>query len=666
MPAETGYNSQVGPAPASSLPRADPTAFGAGIGAGIEAIGNSLHRADMTNMSIERQQRADSEAASFNARFAQLREAADKASVDARNNAAPGGVGHADQMRQWLDENSKSLLDGITDRRVQRSAQAQIAEFGSRFNSSEYQWQEGRRVGKIVTDQGNVIDAAANRAERLVDPKAFGEELSFYHQGVMSLEGTPADVKAKLIHEGEQAITGGFANGMLRRDPKALKRALDSGEFDSMLSKEQMQHLRSGIDVEIRRRDAATKAQSALQLHLEKEALQTDRAKLETGAGTPQDWETLAQRYDAIGDNSSAVTARAQGAGMAAAIGHRGDSLPQLDQQIASLTSIRNNGKGLTPHEAATLTGLTDLRGQLAGMLGQPGGAMLALQFATGKPVAPINPADPSSLQARAAYAKGAAAQYGRVAVDPLLPNEIPMFKDLASGGTQQRLQALEMIQGFGDPQVIRAAAAQVAGADDGAFRIASQLPISVARDVLRGSETIKSGPQVWNEARARADFNKWYGRTLSMVGGSYRSDIFQAAKSFYGQRAVEGGEQAYNPGRFAEAIETMIGRMPDPNGATGGIARHSQGIVLVPQGMRPDALLQRFARAGADDYARASGAKVPHWSDGTPLTRTQLIGTLPTAIDGAGHYGFRGPGGRLIEASPGVPYIVDINRLAK
>ncbi|WP_287459189.1 hypothetical protein [Sphingomonas sp.] len=665
MPAETGYNSQVGPAPASSLPRADPTAFGAGIGAGIEAIGNSLHRADMTNMSIERQQRADSEAASFNARFAQLREAADKASVDARNNAAPGGVGHADQMRQWLDENSKSLLDGITDRRVQRSAQAQIAEFGSRFNSSEYQWQEGRRVGKIVTDQGNVIDAAANRAERLVDPKAFGEELSFYHQGVMSLEGTPADVKAKLIHEGEQAITGGFANGMLRRDPEALKRVLDSGEFDSMLSKEQMQHLRSGIDVEIRRRDAATKAQSALQLHLEKEALQTDRAKLETGAGTPQDWETLAQRYDAIGDNSSAVTARAQGAGMAAAIGHRGDSLPQLDQQIASLTAIRNNGTGLTPHEASTLTGLTALRGQLAGMLGQPGGAMLALQFATGKPVAPINPADPSSMRMRTAYAKAAAAQYGRPTADPLLPTELPTFRDLMTGGPSQKMEALQLIQGFGDPQVIRAAAAQIAGPGNAPFRIASQLAPSIAREVLQGEETLKSAPQVWNEARASADFNKWYGPMLRWIPGSYRDDVFKAAKAFYGQRAVNGGEQAYNPGRFAEAIETVLGRMPEPNGATGGIARTKSGIVLVPQGVKPDDLLTRFRRASAEDYARASGGGVPIWSDKTPLTRTELVNLLPTAI-GNGRYGFRGPNGQLVHDKRGGDYVVDFNGLAQ
>lgn len=656
MAVERGYESQVGPAAPTPAPRADPNAFGASVGAGLEAVGDALHRLD-----------TDSQAADFNARFAQLREAADNQSIDARKSAAPGAAGHAQQMKDWWDAQSAGILDGIKDRRLQRSAQAQLAEFGARLNSSEYQWQLGQQAGKIVADQAKAADLAANRAYRFTDPATLGEEFKFARSSIMDLQGASADVKDRLIHEHEAAAAGGFFNGVIDRGkPRDALALLDTGAYDSILTKEQMQHLRNKAEVETRRIDGANKAQAAIQLKLQKEALATRRAVLETGAGNPQDWDNLAADYDAIGDTSSAVTVRAKGTSMAATIGYRGDTPSELDTKIASLQAIRHNAAGLSPREASTLSGLIDLRGQIVGMLGQPGGAMLALQFATGKPVAPLNPADPSSMQARAAYAKGAAAQYRRPTAEPLLPTDLPTFKDLASGAPQQKLQALQMIQGFGDPQVIRAAAAQVAGADDGAFRIASQLPISIARDVLQGSETIKSGPQVWNEARARADFNKWYGRTLSMVGGSYRSDIFDAAKSFYGQRAVQGGEQAYNPGRFAEAIETVIGRMPDPNGATGGIARHSQGIVLVPQGMKPDALLQRFARASAEDYARASGAKVPHWSDGTALTRTELVRSLPTAIDGAGHYGFRGPGGKLIETSPGVPYIVDINRLAK
>lgn len=654
MPVERGYDSQVGPAAPTPAPRADPNAFGASVGAGLEAVGDSLHRLD-----------TDSQAAGFSAKFAQLREAADNASVDARRNADAGGAGHAEKMKDWWDAQSAGMLDGIKDRRLLRSAQAQLAEFGARFNSSEYQWQLGQQAGKIVADKAQERDTAANRAYRMSDPKAFAEELSLGRQSIEDLQGVSADVKDKLIREHDATVSVGFLNGMKDRDPASVAKVLNTGAFDDILSAAQMEHLRNAAEVAVRRNDAAAKADAAHQLNLLKKDLAARKAELNTGAGTPQDWFNLANSYESIGEKAFAIEARAQGDGKAAVAGNVGEMPAQLDAKIAALTA-KQHGGGLTPKEASTLTGLTSLRDQTVSRLGQPGGALLQYQYASGKSIAPLDPTDPASLRARALQAQAAAASVGRVSPEPLLHNELPIFRDLVSGGPQKKLQALQMIQGFGDPQVIRAAAAQVAGADDGAFRIASQLPISIARDVLQGSETIKSGPQVWNEARARADFNKWYGRTLSMVGGSYRSDIFDAAKSFYGERAVQGGEQTYNPGRFAEAIETVIGRMPDPNGATGGIARHSQGIVLVPQGMKPDALLQRFARASAEDYARASDAKVPHWSDGTALTRTELVRTLPTAIDGAGHYGFRGPGGKLIETSPGVPYVVDINRLAR
>ncbi|WEK43648.1 MAG: hypothetical protein P0Y64_02100 [Candidatus Sphingomonas colombiensis] len=670
MPAERGYEQQLGTGAPVAGPRADPSAFGAGIGAGMVGIADSLHRGDMTDRAIARQQTADSEAASVASRLAKLREAADKASADARNNAGPGGASHADQMRAWLDEQSKGVLDGITDHRVLRAAQGQLAEFGSRFNSSEYQWQEGRRVGKIVTDMGNARDVSANRAQRLSDPQAFAEELSLGRQSIEALQGVPADIKDKLIHEHDEAVTVGFFNGMIDRDPRSVTGVLDSGAFDTILSSAQMERLRKGAKVEVHRLDAAAKADAAHQLSLTKEALATRRAELETGAGKPQDWDDLASRYDAIGDTSSGVTARAKGAGMAATISYRAETLPQLDSRIADLTAKRNGG-GLSAQEASTLSGLTDLRGQLNGMLGQPGGPLLAYQFASGKPIAPIDPTDPASMRARASQAKAAAAQYGRSAPEPLLPTELPTFRDLVDGGAQQKLQALQMIQGFGDPQVIRAASAQIAG-DDGAFRIASQLPASVARSVLLGGETLKAAPQVLKpkpgQRDARGDFGLWFGRNrlLTSMGGSYSNDVFEAARALYGQRAAEAGLDHYDSGRFAEAIETALGKQPGPDGPTGGIARHGAGMVLVPQGMKPDALLQSFARASADDYARASGGRVPHWSDGTTLRRSELVRALPTAIDGAGHYGFRSTDGRLINDDQGKPYVVDITRLGK
>ena len=87
------------------------------------------------------------------------------------------------------------------------------------------------------------------------------------------------------------------------------------------------------------------------------------------------------------------------------------------------------------------------------------------------------------------------------------------------------------------------------------------------------------------------------------------------------------------------------------------------KGMVLVPQGVRPDDLLRSFSRASADDYARASGGRVPVWSDKTPLTRTELLGLLPTAT-GNGRYGFRGSNGQLVQDRSGEDYVIDLKRL--
>jgi hypothetical protein len=656
MPQEVGYRQQVGTAAPANLPDANPGAFGAGIGAGLADIGGALHNSEMRAIQIERQQKADSEAADFSAKFARIREAADQASIDARNNAQPGGAGHADAIGKWYDEQTTSLIDGITDDRVRRSAQTQLQEFGGRLRSNEYQWQEGKRVGKVVTDTRETMQAASNRARRSYDPGAFAEELKIGRASIETMPGVPADVKEQLTREWDETVTVGFFNGVIDTNPKGVAPLLDSGQFDDMLSPQQIERLRSGAELEVRRVDAAAKAEATHAVVLKKEQLATRRAELDAGAGTPQDWAGLATEYEALGDTSSAVTARTRGTTMAAGMAFRGEMPAQLDTRIAELNAKQQAG-GLTATEAATRNGLIDLRGQTVGMLNQPGGALKVLQWSTGKPIAPIDPNDPASMRARGAQATAAAQTAGRAVIEPILDTELPTFRDLAHGTAQQRMQALQIIQQFGSPQAIAGAAAQIAGRDDGALRIASQLPTAIARDVLRGEETLKTQPAVWNNQRAAADFQSWYGRALGFVGGTYRSDVMAAAKAYYAQRAVDGGETAYNPSRFAEAVETVMGK-PMRWGA-------SRSTVIVPRGMDPKQVEQRFARSDAAAYRRASGGHVPRWSDGSSMNRGDFAKLIPVAVDGAGHYGFRRVGsGDLLQDERGEAYVVDLGRL--
>lgn len=658
MAQEPIYRPQIGPARPTGLPRASASAFGAGIGAATEDLGSSLVRA----REIERRNQADSEAASFNLQEAQLLEEAERMSLELRNSPdAVGGQGHDGRVATWWQERTGTMLDGITNTRVRQQAEARLASAGARFRSAEHAWAEGARVNKLVTDTRQAKDIAVNRVSRGFDAERFGDEMERWRQSVGSLENVPPHVREALEKEGSSELAYGYLAGGVDAAPKVVLTLLDGGSFDDLLSPEQQDRLRNGATTAIRAQEAAARAEAAQALALKREELATRRAELDAGAGTPQDWADLAGEFDAIGDSSSAVTARAAGTSRAAAIGYRGETLPQLDSRITTLTAKRN-GDGLSTAEASTLSGLQDLRGQLAGMLGQPGGALLAHQFATGKPIAPLDTSDPASLRTRAMQAKAAAQRYGRVTAEPILPTELPTFKDLMGSGVQQRLAALGVIQGFGDPQVIRAAAAQIAGEGDSNFRIAAQLPMDVARDVLRGGETLQTRPQVWDQRKATADFSKWYGSILGSVGGSYRTDVFEAAKAFYAQRVIDGGEQAYNPGRFAEAIETVMGK----SGTRGGVVHHPRGVVLVPQGMDRTAFMQRLARATPEQYTAAAGGHGAKWSDGSWVTRAEFAKLLPTAVDGAGHYGFRGPGGRFVANERGEPYVIDIHRLGK
>src|SRR3546814_14331693 len=117
---------------------------------------------------------------------------------------------------------------------------------------------------------------------------------------------------------------------------------------------------------------------------LRREQLSTDKANLETGAGTSADWVQLADGYTVIGDTSSAAEARNTASETRATEQYRGEALPHLAQRTGDLQSIKN-GKGLTPQQASTPNGLITLRGPTQARLDQQAGWQHTCESATGK-----------------------------------------------------------------------------------------------------------------------------------------------------------------------------------------------------------------------------------------------------------------------------------------
>lgn len=662
MAQEVGYQRQVGTSTPVGLPSASPAAFGASIGAAADDLGQAIGRNKLTHLQIERQQRTDAEAADFNRQFADMRAAYDRMSVDMRAQAKPGGAGHAEAMDGWWRDQAASLTEGITDERLRRSAQAQLDDFGARIGTAEYTWQQGARVKKLVTDEQQAGQVAANRVRRVDNLDALAQELTYRRDGIEAMAGVPDDVKTGLIRESDQLIATSFLTGVVERSPQAIDALLKSGQFDDLVTPQQQEQLRHGAQAEIHRMEAAARAEAAQQRAVLTDELGAEGNRLSAGAGTYQDRVALAQRYEGLGDKSKAEEWKGKAAEFVTVQGTRDWTLPQMDQRIAALTA-QQQGKGLSAAEAHELAGLKDQRTSSATRLNQDGGALLQAAYATGRPTTPLSVSDPASFRRRAIEAKDAAARYGRPAVEPILETEIQAFKDLYANGVNGQLQAVDLLRQFGDVRVIAGAARQVAGNDDGAFRMAAVLPHSVARDVLRGAETLKSNPQVWKEKQAASDFQKWFGAPLTFLGGSTASDVYQASRSFFAQRATDGGLTQYVPGRFAEATITILGRDRD---GRGGIAHWGQPegpVVILPRNLTGDDFKRRLAGAKLPAYQAASGGHKPVWGDGHPVSEAELKGLLPTALPD-GRYGFR-RAGRLLTDERGQVFAVDVQALA-
>src|SRR3546814_20820117 len=96
---------------------------------------------------------------------------------------------------------------------------------------------------------------------------------------------------------------------------------------------------------------------------LRREQLSTDKANLETGAGTSADWVQLADGYTVLGDTSSAAEVMNKATETRAPAPYRGEALPQLTQRLGAV-QLAKTGKGLTAQPASTVTAFITLPDQ--------------------------------------------------------------------------------------------------------------------------------------------------------------------------------------------------------------------------------------------------------------------------------------------------------------
>lgn len=423
---------------------------------------------------------------------------------------------------------------------------------------------------------------------------------------------------------------------------------------------------REALAAEERRIAAEQRAAAAAAKAEQRERLETMRTQLETGAGSSADWVALADGYAAIGDTSSAASARAKAGETRAAESYRGVPIPTLDRDIAALEAKEGR---LSPSEASKLNGLRSVREQTAARLNQPGGAMRQEQYASGKVIAPLDFNDPDSFQARATYAVAAAKRQGG-RIEPFFGEELRRLEGAVAGEASERLSALRTIALFRDPRAIEGAARQLTTDADGEFRIAATLISSpggerTALEILRGRDALATSEKAYNGGLAQMAFNSAAGPALVGMPPDYSRDVFDAARSIYGERARQRNVTSWNPQLWRDSINAALGGETKGGAQYGGVVTFKGKPVSIPPGWQVNDVFHRLSIMGRPETAKAAVTDAPFWPDGKPVTIGQLRDLTPVRLGGT-RYGFQTRGGRLLGTKSGRPYTLDVSKLPR
>lgn len=482
MPVERGYESQVGPQSAPAPVMVNPDAYGAGIGRVMEQAGAQAHQNELRAYQIERQVKADTEAADAAHKLALSRVATDQTVLDLRSKAGPGGAGHVEAVRQALEAQYAGLTDGITEDRVREHVRAQIDNQTAAVLGQEVGWQEGQRVGKILTDHQQVVSVSSNRIRTSHDDKAYVTETQALEDYVHSMVGIDDATREKLLRQGHQAYAIANLNRMFDQgQAKTAIALINSGAFNDILDPEQLDQARRGAEVEIRRDDALQRQQSAAAIAGAKEQVATFEARASNGLeNDPGTMAALRDQFSAIGDTSTAEKLNGLISDNVFARQYDGQ-LPMQLQKDLSLLAGKANASEADQRQAAWLRKQVGPRAEAfradsKGYFVKYGGQQLTPP--------PLDITNPQSVDATVQWVR-TASRTAKFPVSPLTKDEAWTLQQAATRGSSDRMSVLGMLDHFPDVERDRAAEQILPG--DAGFRQEAQMRPEARAFVFEG-----------------------------------------------------------------------------------------------------------------------------------------------------------------------------------
>lgn len=658
MPVERTYQGQVGARAQDVAVQTSPDAYGAQLGGAVSELGQTLHRSDIQAYQIERQARADTEATNFARNFAEYRANMDGIIRQQRSGAAAGGAGHTDAVRDAYDKGRDALLSGITEDRVRNSATAQFASFGTSVLEREGTWQEGKRVAKVIDDTQTLSDIGANRVRQMSDQGAYQDEVKAGYAFVDSL-GVDDDTKVKLKRElVDQKYAIAYLNGLNDKDPVLARGMMDAGAFNDILEPQQLEQLRGGADIEIRRSAAAAEHEAAMQKAALTDQIQTFKELDGQGIEIPQDQLTAARDAAAAsGDMSTAVQLDGMMANNVFAKVYRGQTPIQRERRMGELS-------GKAKPNAAEQRELDWLRTHTGALDSEfntdPVG--YAAKNGQGSSVPPpIDPADPASIAARLQWR----AQYSKATGRPVpifSDNELVPLREQVQSGARGRSDVLRTLDAI--PSAERAVAAAQILPNDTGFRHEALIQPFARATVYAGREKMaadrtflspdKKSPQ---GQRAQALLNI-AGNEIDLALRAMDPREAGAVKEIAGQwlagwLSAKGRDvNSITPGDIRNSALAALGGFTKNGQTSGGIGHWAGGqVYVVPDGFNQPGFQNYVTRQRAADDGKGAGPVNP---DGTPFN----LGNAYPVLIGNGMYRWETSGGSVVTTKTGQAYV--------
>ena len=658
MPQEQIYQPQVAPGNTAGIPLAQPQDFGAGVGQGIGQLGGALEQ----GKKIDRQLRADEQATTAASNLARVRLALDEQRNAARANAAPLAAGHAQAMADSFDAATQDITAGITDTRVRRSIEAQIQEQRASFVGNEDAWQAATAAKESV---GNIRETG-NRWSAFVrtsaDPDAYVTATKAIDGLIDSQQGI-GEYREPVRRELHAQLAMAAGQRLQDTNPKALVVALDSGHFNDVLDGQQIDRLRDGAQVEIRRNDAILQHQIALQKAATNEAIATAKAQQAAGIVVPDAvLDQLAQAARANGDTSNATELSA----LRIRNGVNRETQGWVPQQYdADMARLRALGPKAAPDDQVRLHALETIApGRKQQFEHDPG----QWSACNGSPPPPLFFSVPAIWAARRQWQKTVSKAAGQP-VPFLQPAEVNQQKAIFASGDKGRLQVIDTIAPLGGRDALQAMR-QIAPDDAVAQRLVG-LPMIYRASAASGAAARQADRSLIDDMKpdgsgrlALQKYNTDVAPALARFAPQDANAAREIGGNLYADWARAHGVHTFNPSQYGTFLQVAVGGVPDGQGVFhGGIGYWNNVPVKLPA----EQSQAQFEKV-LSSVKWSDDPKVPHpvYSDGKTTITPQVLRSYVPVARSDGFYEFHWPGGIIVASNTGGIFKLDLGYLGR